>query len=220
MRVLGVDTTTSLGSVAVADSEGLVAEVCLRADQGHSRWLVPAIDFLLRSAGLARSDIEGFGVAEGPGSFTGLRVGLATVQGLAEGSGRRCVGVPTLDALAAASLETERFVAAMLDAYRGQVFGAVYEAPGRVLIPCRAEPPLRFVELIPEGAAVVGGGAERYADLIQRERPDLRLVPGGRCIAWEVARLARLAILAEGGGDPASLRPVYLREAEIRKSQS
>jgi tRNA threonylcarbamoyladenosine biosynthesis protein TsaB len=220
VRVLGVDTTTGHGSVALVDADKLVGEVHMRADQGHSRWLLGAIDLLLQSAGLTIGGIDGFGVAVGPGSFTGLRVGLATVQGLAEGAGKKCVGVATLDALAARLFDGSRPVAPMLDAYREQVFAAVYSGPGQVLVPPTAAAPLRFLEHVPEGGAFGGEGAARYRDLIAAARPDLRFVAGATFVAGEVARLASEALRQGRGVDPAALRPVYLRDAEIRKPRA
>ena len=100
MRVLAVDTTSPRGSVAVAGPEGVLAEARLVTAEGHSRWLLPAVEALLRGLGLDASALDVFAVTTGPGSFTGLRVGLGSVQGLALASGRPCVGLPTLDVLA------------------------------------------------------------------------------------------------------------------------
>lgn len=220
MRVLGVDTTTAHGSVALLDADRLLGEARIRAEQGHSRWLLAAIDLLLRSAGLTIGAIDGFGVAVGPGSFTGLRVGLATVQGLAEGAGKPCVAVATLEALAARLLDGSRPAAPMLDAYREQVFAAVYSGPGQLLVPPTAAPPLLFLERVPEGAAFGGEGAARYRDIVATARPDLRFVAGATFIADEVARLASEALRQGRGVDPAALRPVYVHDAEVRKPRA
>ena len=101
MKVLAVDTTSERESVALADDLVVRAEVRVRA-AGHSRQILSAIEFVLRASGTAAGEIEGYAVTVGPGSFTGLRVGLSTVQGLALASGRPCLGVSTLDVLAAA----------------------------------------------------------------------------------------------------------------------
>ena len=100
MRVLALDTTTPRASVALLDAAGVVAEERAVSEAGHSRWVLPAVEALLAARGLEPAAIELVAVTTGPGSFTGLRVGLGTAQGLALASGRRCVGVPTLDVLA------------------------------------------------------------------------------------------------------------------------
>src|SRR5689334_21377008 len=100
MKVLAVDTTSERESVALADDAVVLAEVRRRQVGRPSVHVLPALEFLLRSAGLAAADVEAYAVTLGPGSFTGVRVGISTVQGLALASGRPCLGVSTLDLLA------------------------------------------------------------------------------------------------------------------------
>src|SRR5262245_15938740 len=134
MRVLAVDTTSERESVALADGPVVRAEVRLRTTDGHSRRLLPAIAFVLDAAGLAAGDVEGYAVAVGPGSFTGVRVGLSTVQGLALAAGRPCLGLSTLDVLAAQVVGEAPRLVPMIDAARpNQVFAAVYDGEGRRL---------------------------------------------------------------------------------------
>ena len=94
--------------------------------EDYSSWLLPAVDNLLKSAGLLMPDVEGYAVAAGPGSFTGLRVGLTTVKGWAEVYGKPIAPVSRLEAMAVQARDRNPFVAAFADARRGQVFGAVY----------------------------------------------------------------------------------------------
>jgi tRNA threonylcarbamoyladenosine biosynthesis protein TsaB len=101
MRILAVDTTTLRGSVALLEGSQVRGQVGLTAADSHSRWLVGAVDFLLGGLRLVPADVDGFAVAIGPGSFTGVRVGISTVQGLALASDRPCLGLSALDALAA-----------------------------------------------------------------------------------------------------------------------
>src|SRR5262249_31042274 len=101
MRVLAIDTTTAHGSVALVDERQVLGEVRLLAADRQSAHVLPAVDFLLCRLALDARALDGFAVTVGPGSFTGLRVGISTVQGLALGAGKPCVGLPTLDVLAA-----------------------------------------------------------------------------------------------------------------------
>src|SRR5258705_1806892 len=131
MKLLAVDTTSERESVALADDLVVLAEARVRA-HGHSRPLLPAIEFVLRASGIDAMEIEGYAVPMGPGSFTGVRVGLSTVQGLALASGKPCLGVSTLDVLAATIAGEAPTLVAMVDAARaGQVFAAVYDAEAR-----------------------------------------------------------------------------------------
>lgn len=130
MKVLGIETSTGGAGVAVIDGDALLAEVRLPARRGQSERLLPAIDRLLVDAGLALADLGGIGVAVGPGSFTGLRVGLATAKGLALGSGLAVIGVPSLDALAWQVPWPALPVLPLLDARRGELYGARFEPDG------------------------------------------------------------------------------------------
>ena len=122
MHVLAADTTTPRGSVAVVSEAGVLAEARVATSEGHSRWLLPAVDTLLRGLGLAPAALGAFAVTTGPGSFTGLRVGLASVQGLALACGRPCVGLSALDVLAlAASLGKIPAVRVSLGATRWRI---------------------------------------------------------------------------------------------------
>src|SRR5262245_29195740 len=130
--LLALDTSTERESVAVVEGGAVAGEVRLRTADSHSRRLLPTVDFLLSTLGLSPGELAGFAVTVGPGSFTGLRVGLSTVQGLALAASRPCLGLSTLDVLAARLIGRGESLVALMDAYRGQVFGAVYDGAGRL----------------------------------------------------------------------------------------
>ena len=220
MRVLAVDTTTVRGSVAVAEDDEVRGEVRLLSPDGHSRRLVPAIDFLLASLGLHPVDVEGFAVTTGPGSFTGLRIGLSTVQGLALASDRRCLGVSALDVLAARSAGLAPAIVAMVDAYRGEVYGALYDGAGRPAGAGAVERPEALLARAPEGAAFVGDGVLRYRELILSRRPSALFPPRSLYLAGTLARMAAPRLGRGEGVPPAQLRPLYLREPDIRRPAS
>src|SRR5260221_7311956 len=162
MKLLAVDTTSERESVALADDLVVLAEARVRA-HGHSRPLLPAIEFVLRASGIDAMEIEGYAVTVGPGSFTGVRVGLSTVQGLALASGRPCLGVSTLDVLAATIAGEAPTLVAMVDAARaGQVFAAVYDAQAHRREEPRSEQAEAIVGRVEGPCALVGDGADRY----------------------------------------------------------
>ena len=217
MRVLSIDTTTALGSVAVVAGGEVLGEVRLTAPDGHSRHVLPAVAFLLDSLGLGAREVEAFAVVVGPGSFTGLRVGISTVQGLGLASGRRCLGLSALDVLAARIRGAAPALASMINAYRGDVFAATYDEHAR---PCGrpvVSAPEAFVAGLPERAAFLGEGAELYRPRILQLRPEAVFPDRSRFLAATAGLMAEPRLAAGEGAPPAELRPLYLREAEIRK---
>jgi tRNA threonylcarbamoyladenosine biosynthesis protein TsaB len=149
VRLLALDTTGEFGSIALLDERGIAEEVALHSPEGFAHILFGQIGGLLARRGLSLGDIDVFAAASGPGSFTGVRVGLAAVKGLAEARGRRVVAVSNLQALAWFGRRALR--ATVMDARRGQVYGAVYNA---ALEPVREEVVMSFPEwlkTIPEG---------------------------------------------------------------------
>ena len=133
--LLSIESATRVMSVAVLDGESLLAEITTFDERVHSERLLPAVDQLLRVADLSLDEIETFAVSIGPGSFTGLRIGLATVKGLALGSDRLVAAVPTLAALTVAAAGAVGPVAALLDARRDEVYAACLEGPGDLRTP-------------------------------------------------------------------------------------
>ena len=217
MRVLAVDTTTARESVALAEGGLVLGEVRIRAVDNHSTRLMPSIAFLLESLGMKPADVEGYAVAAGPGSFTGLRVGIGTVQGLALGSGRPCASLSSLDALAARAASSAEWIVAVMEAHRGEVFVGTYDAEARRRAEPVAAPLAALLERVPDGAAFIGDGAERYREQITAARPGAVFPRRSLFLAGTVAVMGE-AVLAAGGGRPASeLRPLYLREADIWK---
>jgi tRNA threonylcarbamoyladenosine biosynthesis protein TsaB len=217
VRVLAVDTTTERGSVAVTEDDCVHGEVRLASSEGHSRRLLPAIDFLLQSLGLRPGDIEAYAVTTGPGSFTGLRVGLSTVQGLALGAGRPCLGLSALDVLAARIAGAAPASVALMDAYRGEVYGAVYDGDGARVGPASVGPLEALIARTPPVAAFVGDGAERHRERIMSLRPRALFPARSLFLAGTLGRLAGPRLMRGEGVTPAELRPLYLREPDIRR---
>lgn len=217
MKVLGVDTTTSRGSVALVDAGELLGEVRLTSQASHSRRLLPAVAFLLDALGLEPAAVEGLAVTTGPGSFTGLRIGISTVQGLSLGLGRPCLGVAALDVIAARAVGEGEVLAAVMDAWRDEVYGALYDAAARPLSGPFVEPPRAFLARVPAGSAVFAGeGALRYRELIARERPAAAFSRRSPYLAGTLARIAEPRLLAGEGVDASALRPLYVRPADAK----
>lgn len=221
MRVLGIDTATWTASVGISDDDEVVAERSLVTRGGHGLSLMEMIRDVLADARLGLAEIEGLAVSIGPGSFTGLRVGLSTAKGLALAGGLPIAGVPSLPALALASGVEEGLVSPVLDARRGEVYAALVEIRA-------GRPELRHEE--------VAVGLDRWLALVG-DRPcafvgdAVGLIRQPVAAAWTLlpfehhhprgALIARLgaARLREGGSDELeALEPRYVRpsEAELR----
>ncbi|MCM8790965.1 MAG: tRNA (adenosine(37)-N6)-threonylcarbamoyltransferase complex dimerization subunit type 1 TsaB [Candidatus Omnitrophica bacterium] len=131
MKMLAIDTSTDYLSVAVMDGERVASRIHRKAPRSHSSLLMPAIDSALKKARLKIFDIGGFAVSVGPGSFTGLRIGVATVKGLAFAMKKRVVAVPTMDVIAAASVGIHGIICIVLDARKDKVYACIYCSDGK-----------------------------------------------------------------------------------------
>ena len=147
--VLAVDATNEFGSLALAEGQGIIEEVLLHSPEGFGHVLFGRIGALLDRHGLKPAAIDCFAAASGPGSFTGVRVGLACVKGLAEALGKPAVGVSNL--LAVSTFGSLPLRAAVLDARRGEVYGAVYDDCGRPVSPEVVAKFPAWLEQLPEG---------------------------------------------------------------------
>ncbi len=230
MNILAVDTSTSMASVAVAVGERIAAESTFNTDRTLSARLIPEIERLLALAGLAAADIDLFAASTGPGSFTGVRGGIATVQGLALAGGKPCAGFSSLTLLAM-NLQLAAYpVCALLDARKSEVYGALFDCSAPIpatMIGDTVLPPERFLGLLREttGSPVLfcGDGAVRYRDLINGKLGDQALFAP---FPLNIARASNgilLALHAYRSGatlEPSRLLPTYLRasEAEINRA--
>ncbi|MBX3227119.1 MAG: tRNA (adenosine(37)-N6)-threonylcarbamoyltransferase complex dimerization subunit type 1 TsaB [Labilithrix sp.] len=206
MRICAVDTSTALGSVALFDDDVLVLEEARRVSNAHGESLLPMIDRLFAEAGWKPRDVERWCVGLGPGSFTGVRIGVATVKGILLGTGASCVGVSSLDALAALTPDPARTLAA-IDAIRGEVY---------VGLPNR-EPAC----LVPDAVAAWAdlSGAITFVGEASAKIPDppgctvTRLTAGDHALPH--ARGVALAARARVAIAPDALDPIYVRPPEI-----
>ncbi len=222
--LLAVDASTDhLGAALLRGAEPL-SEHGLEAPGAHAERVLAIVEEVLARAGAELSDLDAFAVTVGPGSFTGLRVAVATVKGLALPGGEPVAAVSTLRALEAtvrARLPAElsgRPVAAVLDARRGELYAAAFGAGGEVLVPEGLYGAEALAARLPAGTLVAGAGAESV--VAAGHRAGLSPVGARAPSAAEVGRLGQ-ALLDAGLGLPAAeVVPRYLRraEAEVRRT--
>jgi tRNA threonylcarbamoyladenosine biosynthesis protein TsaB len=226
MRILALDTTTSSESVALLDGAVLVAEDNAEAATTHSARLLRAVDHLLTSNGLKARDIEGYAVAAGPGSFTGIRIGMSTIKALAFASGRRVAPVSSLAALALKLRETPgRLLCPLIDAKKGEVYGALFESRGRKtdeIIPQGAYTPDGLFSLLPAHRVVyfIGSGAGVFREKILAYLGDkARFSTRSPFIGREVGVLGYDALRKGQGVSGEELAPLYFRKSQAEEKK-
>ena len=223
--ILSLDTTTRAGSAAVLRGASVLAEIAGDGSRTHGERLPADLVRVLELAAVRLTDVERFAVAAGPGSFTGLRIGIATVQGLAMASGRLVVPVSTLEALARAGASEGRPVGAWMDAQRGEVFAALYapDGGGVLVAPVSARPAavLDAWSSALEGreAVLVGDGAVRYAGAIQASLGAGASVVAPPPLAGIIGRIA--ADHPDRAVLPHAVIPIYIRkpDAELARDR-
>jgi tRNA threonylcarbamoyladenosine biosynthesis protein TsaB len=218
--VLALETALGTPGIALLRDGELVAERTLPPTRPVSEELLPGIDALLALCGSALDAVDAFAVSVGPGSFTGIRVGVATVKGLAFGGARPVAAVSTLAALACAAGTPGDSVAAIVDARRAEVYAGVYELTQGGPLPKLADGLYTVADLaprLPPSCVLVGDAASLYAEVWTAALGSgARVHPEAlaRSCAFQVGRLGH-ALLAAGGGIGAeALCPRYLRRAE------
>ena len=236
MNVLALDTTVRAGSVALVVGDRLVDERRGDASRSHAERLPSDLLDVAAAHGVAMEDVDVFAVAAGPGSFTGLRIGIASVQGLAFVGGTPVVAVSALEALAQlASIECDagQIVAAWIDAQRRDVYAAMYRvadaaifAPERLTslaVPVVGDPAEILEAWTRRGdvpAVCIGDGAVRFADVVTRLSPATR-IGGAPLLAGAIGRMA--AVRAQRGEvvHPAAIQPLYVRrpDAEVDRER-
>jgi tRNA threonylcarbamoyladenosine biosynthesis protein TsaB len=238
MLILALDTTTRTGSAALLRDEELLLEEGSDPDRPPAARLPADLMGLLARTDVSLDDIDVFAVATGPGSFTGLRIGIATMQGLAFAKGRPLVGISALDALAsvAAAHAGEMGVKASaivtwVDAWRGEVYAAVHGATADVQQPIVAAPAtllddyeVRFGDrLSTEGLIFIGDGADTYRRLLRDRLGPAAILshPTVPLLAAAVARLGRAMALRRDLPPPHAIRPLYVRrpDAELARNR-
>jgi len=221
MLVLAVDTATTSahGSLALVDDHALRGATGFRTAQPrHAESLLPSVDYLLARVGAKLADVEGFAVAIGPGSFTGLRIGIAAVEGLAYSLERPAVGVSTLEATAFRYRHRCGLLVAFIEAYRGQVYGASYRSDGasieQVSEPA-CMPPEDFLASLEAPPDLVAGSATvTYRDILDAHLPPGVIVAEPSFfIAEEIARIGAGKLEAGEHAPLGGLDALYLPPA-------
>ncbi|MCG0278761.1 MAG: tRNA (adenosine(37)-N6)-threonylcarbamoyltransferase complex dimerization subunit type 1 TsaB [Thermanaeromonas sp.] len=219
MLVLGLETSTAAASVALVDGDGLLGEMFFNTGRHVSRQILSLISLLLKQTGVEFEDLEGIAVALGPGSFTGLRVGVATAKALSHASGKPLAGVPTLDALALNAAGVTGLICPVVVARREEVYTALYRwQEGRLcrLIPYQAVTPASWVGYLAsynEPVYFLGDGVQPFEESWESLKEKAVFLPPENSFprAAHIARLGRERLSRGERDDIFQLKPLYLR---------
>ena len=225
MKVLGIDTSTRCGSVGLIDDDTVLSEYLLNIPVTHSERLMGAVDLVLKEARLSMGELDAWAIALGPGSFTGLRIGVSTVKGLAFATQKPVAGVATLDVLASQISPTPYLICPVLDARKKEVYTAFYRSDGggslNRLSPYRAIAPQALAREVKERTVFVGDGVKSYGGYLRETLASLALFPPPSFHVPRGAVVAKLGHdrLQRGESlDLGTFTPIYVRpsEAELK----
>jgi tRNA threonylcarbamoyladenosine biosynthesis protein TsaB len=225
MRILAVDTTGAHGSVALLDGRELRGIIGIATDSPrHAERLLPSIDDLLARLGMELDRVEGFAVAVGPGGFTGLRIGIAAVEGLSFATGRPAAGISALEATAYRHRRLDGILVSFIEAYRGEIYGAVYRAASARISPLSepvCQPPEEFLDSLPGPPAIVAGtGILRHRAHIVSRFGEAVLAEPSFFLAEEVGLLGLGRLEAGRGASLGALEALYIRPSEAERNRA
>lgn len=220
MRILGIETATAVNSIAIIDENTILSEHTINPVESHNRHLLENIDHSLKTANLSIRDIDAVAVSVGPGSFTGIRIGISTAKSLAWASNIPLVGIPTLDALASRLPFTDHHICPILDARKRELYCALYKAKKGTIIrqtEYLVLSPETLVKRILEPTIFLGSGWIVYGKELQERLKGKAIEAPLSFHAPRGSNIALLALEKIAGGqkdDPVTLKPIYVRPSE------
>ena len=224
MLILALESSAKAASAALMEDESLIAQYSQCSGLTHSRTLLPMVEDMLKNTEKKIADVDLIAVAHGPGSFTGIRIGVSTVKGLAWASDKKCVGVSTLEAMAWHGVSAGGLICPVMDARRSQVYNALFETDGdgrpvrltedRAVSLAELAGELKDYECAP---LLVGDGAKLTYDYLTNEGTACRMAPANLLYqsAWGVG----MAALGREAGSADDLLPVYLRLSQAERER-
>jgi len=225
MKILAVDTSTMSLSVAITGKSGLLSEITVINNQTHSIHLINLIERALGISGLSIKDIDGYAVTNGPGTFTGLRIGISTIKGLAAATHKPIVGISSLEALASQAGPAANLICPFMDARRGEIYTNLYRSKNGRMIQIEDErviDPSEMIDQICETCIFIGNGAKLYREIIEKKLGEKAVFASEKqniIQASSIAYLGRDRFTNLNTEDNTQFVPVYIRksDAEIKK---
>ena len=228
MKILAIDSSAISAGCAIVDGENLIAESFVRVGLTHSETLLPMVSNTLANAKLTANDLDCYAVSSGPGSFTGIRIGVAAVKGMAFTDGTPCVGVSTLEAIAWNCAACDGIICSVMDARRQQVYNALFIFEGQSITRLCDDRAISIDDLTRElnnaqkPVWLAGDGASLCFGYMKERLPDVRLVPEHLRYArgYGVAMAAQRVINEQGALPPDRLIPTYPRPSQAEREKN
>ena len=230
MKILGIDTSTKSGSVAILKDEELLAEATLLRNKTHSERLLPSIKYILSECGLHLNDLDALAVTTGPGSFTGLRIGLSTLKGLGWALEKPLLGISTLHALAYNVPYTNLKICPILDARKGEVYTALFSSKDGEVIRETEDTvidPGKLIKKLKGEIIFLGDGVRTYGSFIENNWDQNTPLLFAHEASWNIrasniCRLGGIALKQGNGKEAEEININYIRpsEAELKVSTS
>lgn len=225
MKILSLDSATESATCAIIEDKRLLGEITFNYKKQHSVILMNMIDYLLKNLNLKISDIDGFVVSKGPGSFTGLRIGAATIKGLSQGTEKPFISVSSLDALAYNLAYTDGIICPILDALRNNVYTSIYKFNNGNLEKLMDYSPMSIDELIDilikynEKVTFIGDGVPKFNELLKEKLSEVYFAPVSLNFV-KASSLGELGLdLLKKGvkEDIFEFAPIYLRKSQAER---
>jgi len=219
MKLLALDTSSMTATVALLDDDKLIGEYTLNHKKSHSQKLIPMINELIKSCDLTPKDIDVFAVSLGPGSFTGLRIGIATMTAMAQALHKMVVGVPTLEALAFNLFNSEGLVCPIIDAQRDLVYTGVYKFIDGNMVEVVGPQMLHIDELISilrekdERVIFVGDALDKFYDILKENMGEHFNVPPKKFLIPSASSVGEVARIKIEQGITSDITPIYMRKS-------
>lgn len=225
MKILALDSATECATAAILDDNKLLGEVVINHKKQHSVIMMPMIDSLIKSCGLSISDIDGYAISNGPGSFTGLRIGMSTVKGLVQATKKPFVAISALDGLANNLFNIGGIICPIIDALRGNVYTNFYRFEDGKLVALEEDQLLSVDEVIEkclsfdEPITFLGDGTYKFSSKLTEALPKASIAPSQLNLA-KASSIGALGVLKLSTGysdNVLSAAPVYLRKCQAER---
>lgn len=224
MRILSIDSASKIATAALLDENNLIAEYTLNNKMEHSTLIMDMVDKLLKDSNLSIDDIDGFVVSKGPGSFTGLRIGMATIKGLSFGSNKPYISISSLDALAYSLISFDGIICPIMDALRDSVYTCLYKNNNGNLEKLTDYSALDLDELIEvlkeKGEKVIftGDGLIKHKEYLSTNLPNVYFAPNHLSII-RASSLGDLGVklLLDNVSDEFNSSPFYLKKPQAQR---
>lgn len=218
MKILAVDTSSAICSVALLDDDKLIDEINLDNGRTHSENLMPLVDEIIRKNNLAVNDIEFIACCVGPGSFTGIRIGVSSIKAIAEVLNVKLAQVTSLETLAA-NVENEETIVSLIDARNNQVYCGIFDKEYNLKEEALADDINEAINHIKQynGVVITGNGIEVHKELLEKELINVKFAEENRQLAKNVGKIGYKKLKENAVENADTIIPIYLRKSQAER---